>query len=187
MSQNFVSILGPFTYNAVHNLSWSKICNKFLIIDLHKLLFIIYIETCNVTMCYFILSLHYRRSLLAQLAGAFHHLGVKVVPNPMTLLEDISGEDIFQSRTVLVKPTLSALYRASGPSSRGKPLRRTTYLIDLPFPYHCFAFAQVFAPERQGKTRDSTKGKSQGKTRLKAVGVLAFFPLKNSSKKIRVI
>ena len=67
----------------------------------------------------FFLSLHYRRSLLAQLAGAFHYLGVEVVPNPpMTLLEDISGEDIFQSRTVLVKPTLSTLDRASGPSSR---------------------------------------------------------------------
>ena len=99
---------------------------------------------------------------------------------------DISGEDIFQSRTVLIKPTLSALGGTSGPFLRGKPLRRRsifqgqlpagkagvpciasdrpTYLIDLPlFPYHCFAFAQVFAPERQGKTRDSTEEKSRGK------------------------
>ena len=79
---------------------------------------------------YFFFYLHYRRSLLAQQAGAFHHLGVEVVPNPMTLLEDISGEDIFQSRTVLVKPTLSAHYRASGPSSRGKPLRRRSIFQD---------------------------------------------------------
>ena len=55
---------------------------------------------------------------------------MEVVPNPMILLEDISGEDIFQSRTVLVKPTLSTLYRASGPSSRGKPLRRRSILQD---------------------------------------------------------
>ena len=130
---------------------------------------------------FFLLYLHYRRSLLAQLAGAFHHLGVEVVPNPMTLLEDISGEDIFQSRTVLVKPTLFAFYRAWGPSSRDKPLRRRsifqdqlpaskagvpclasnrpTYLMNLSyFPTTASHSSRFFAPERQEKTRDYTKG-----------------------------
>ena len=150
-------------------------------------------------------SLHYRRSLLAQLAGGFHHLGVEVVPNPMTLLDNIFGKDIFQSRTVLVKPTLSALGGASGPFSRGKPLRRRsifqnqlpagkagvpclasdrpTYFIDLPISLPLLRIRPGFTPERQGKIRDATEGKSRGKTRLKAAGVLVLFPLKNSSKK----
>ena len=55
---------------------------------------------------------------LAKLAGAFHHLSMEVVSDPITFLEDISGVGhIFHTCTELVKPTLSALNWALGPSS----------------------------------------------------------------------
>ena len=146
---------------------------------------------------------------MAQRAGAFHYLSVEVVSNPMTLLENISGKDIFQSLTVLVKPTLSALGRALGPFSRSKPLRRRsifqgqlpagragvpclasdrpTYLIDLPlFSLPLLRIRPGFAPERQGKIWYSTEGKTRGKPTLSS-RCLDTFPVENSSKKIRVI
>ena len=155
---------------------------------------------------FFFLSFYHRRSLLVQLAGAFHHLGVEVVLNPMTLLEDISGEDIFQSRTVLVKQTLSALYRASGPSSRGKPLRRRsifqdqlpaskagvlcfasdrpTYLIDLPyFPTTASHSPKFLRLKGKGKPGIPLKGNPGEKPALKQSVSWYFSRWKTARKK----
>ena len=46
-----------------------------------------------------------------------------------------------------------------------------SYLIDLPIFPTTASHSPRFAPKRQGKTQDSTEGKSREKMRLKAAGV----------------
>ena len=67
------------------------------------------------------------------------------------------------------------------------PIIILLYLIDLPIFPTTASHSPRFAPERQGKTQDSTEGKSREKYRFKAACVQGIFPVENTQKKMRMI
>ena len=144
---------------------------------------------------------------LAKLAGAFHYLNVEVGPHPINLPgRHFRWRPYFQTCTELVKPTLSALDRASGPSSSVSLSGEGPYFrsqlpagkAGVPCLVHRCLPTFLLAPtllrirpgfrlKGKGKPDIPLKGNSGEKPALKQLASRVRFPFKTTQKKIRVI